>query len=197
MYRQEEQKYKQIQSVYAKIITSFTALDSHFFQWFSDRRSVWLRESSRCESIPRNTCSVLTSFLSCRHRLIRHKDIINSWWRAKWWWIIRSLFSGCMSGNKLGSAHHSCLASLLTISCCTVFFTFYRFSIWSVYLLVFFIYHALKGSFELGYYLRKKSACQILIEVAVLKLLVHFCTKKYSTRGALGRFDCEVIRINQ
>ena len=34
-----------------------------------------------------------------------------------------------------------------------------------------------------------------LLKYQVLKLLVHFCTKKYSTRGALGRFDGEIIRV--
>ena len=29
----------------------------------------------------------------------------------------------------------------------------------------------------------------------MLKLLVYLCTQKYSTRGALGRFDGEVIRV--
>ena len=86
----------------------------------------------------------------------------------------------------------------------TAFFTFNRFSIWSLYFLefrylislyIFFIYHTLKGSFGLWYYLRKKSVCQILIEISSVKvLLVHFCTKKFSTRGALGRFDDEVKR---
>ena len=57
------------------------------------------------------------------------------------------------------------------------------------------IYRALKGSFELWYYLRKKSVCQILIEISGVRVAVHFCTKKYSTRGALERFDCEVIRV--
>ena len=118
-------------------------------------------------------------FLSFRHWLITHKDIINSWWREKWWWIIRSLFSTCMSSNKLGSTHHSCLASLFTVSCCTVFFTFYRFSIWSLYLLVFSIYCVLKGSIEHWYYLRKKSVWQILIAMSGVKVAVHFYTKKY------------------
>ena len=107
-------------------------------QWFSDRHSAWSCVSCS-EYMPRNTSSVLTgSFYHVAHRLIRHKDIVNSWWRTKWWWVIRSLFSACISGNKLGSAHHSCLTSLFTIRCCTVFFTFRRFSIWSLYLVLFF-----------------------------------------------------------
>ena len=35
-----------------------------------------------------------------------------------------------------------------------------------------------------------------LLKYQVLKLLVYFCTKKYSTQEALGRFDGEVIRVN-
>ena len=35
-----------------------------------------------------------------------------------------------------------------------------------------------------------------LLKYQVLKLLVHFSTKKYSTQGALRRFDEKVIRIN-
>ena len=30
-----------------------------------------------------------------------------------------------------------------------------------------------------------------------VKVAVYFCTKKYSTRGALGRFDGEVIRVKK
>ena len=97
--------------------------------------------------------------------------------------------------NKLCSTHHSCLVSVFTISCCTVFLTFHRFSIWSLYLFVYFIYHTLKGNFTLWYYLRKKSECQILFEISGVKFAVYFCTKKYST-WALGRFDADVIRVN-
>ena len=34
-----------------------------------------------------------------------------------------------------------------------------------------------------------------LLKYQVLNLLVHFCTNKYLTRGALGKFDGEVIRV--
>ena len=194
---QVEQKYKQMQCVYRKFVSSFIALDCHCLHWFSDQRRVWLGASSRCEYMAQNFCSVLTcSFYHVTHRLIRRKYIVNSWWRAKWWGVVRSLFSACMPGNKLGSAHYSCLVSLFTISCCAVFFKFHRFSIWILYLLVFFIYHTLKGSCELRYYLRRKSLCQILVKISGVKVAVYFCTKKYSTRWALGRFDGEVIRVN-
>ena len=119
-------------------------------------------------------CRTYWLFLPCRpsayQTKICHKFVMKS--------KIMTVFSAYMSGNKLGSAHCSCLVSFFTISCCTVLFTFYRFSIWSLYLLVFFIYHTSKGSFELRYYLR-----QILIEISGVKV-VYFCTKKiFNPRG--------------
>ena len=36
-----------------------------------------------------------------------------------------------------------------------------------------------------------------LLKYQVLKLLVHFCTNQYSIGGALGRFDGEVIKVNE
>ena len=36
----------------------------------------------------------------------------------------------------------------------------------------------------------------MVIKYQVLKLLVHFCTRKFATRGAQERFDGEVIKVN-
>ena len=41
----------------------------------------------------------------------------------------------------------------------------------------------------------RKLYTKYLLKYQVLKLFVHFCTKKYSTRRALGRFGDEVIRV--
>ena len=187
-----------MQTVYRKTVTSFTALDCHCLQWSSDRRRVWLRVSSRCEYMPQNFCYVLTdSFYHVARRLIRHKVIIDSWWRTKRWWVITSLFSACRSVNKLGSAHYSCLVSLFTISCCTVLFTFHRFSIWSLYLLVFlFIIHWKEAlNFDIIY--ERSLYAKYLLKYQGLKLFVYFYTKNYSTRGTLGIFDGEVIRFKK
>ena len=188
-----------MQSVYLKIVTSSSALDCHCLQWSSDRRRVWLRVSSRCQHMPQNICFALTgSFLHVAHRLIRHKDIINSWWRGKWWWVTRSLFCACISGNKLGSAHYSCLVSLFTISCCTVFFSFHRFSIWSRYLLEFFLFIIhWKETLNFDIIYERNLYAKYLLKYQVLNCLGYFCTKKNSTRGALGRFDGKVIRIKK
>ena len=66
---------------------------------------------------------------------------------------------------------------------------------WSLYLLLFFVCHALKASFELRYYLCKKSVCQMVFEISGVKVACALCTNKYSIRGALGRYDGEVIRV--
>ena len=112
--------------------------------------------------------------------------------------MIMSYRISLQSGNKLGSVYHSCLISLFTISYCTVFFTFHRFSIWSIYLLIFFLFiiHWKETlHFEIIY--ASSLYAKYLLKFQVLKLLVYFCTKKYSTRGALGRFDGEVIRVKE
>ena len=59
---------------------------------------------------------------------------------------------------------------------------------------IFFIYHTLKGSFELCYYLWKKSVCQMVIEISGGKVACAVLHKEIFNRGVLGRFDGEVIR---
>ena len=60
-------------------------------------------------------------FLSCREpvyqRLKYYKFLVKNKIMVRYHML--SLFSACISGNKLGSAHHCCLASRFPVSCCT------------------------------------------------------------------------------
>ena len=65
-----------------------------------------------------------------------------------------------------------------------VFLTFNRFSIWSSYLSEFF-YHTLKESFELWYYLCKKSICQKVIEISGVNVACAFLHKEiFNPKGS-------------
>ena len=65
----------------------------------------------------------------------------------------------------------------------TDFFKLNRFSIWSLYLLVFFIYHTLKRSIELWYYLCKKSVCQMVLEISGIKVACAFLRPKINIQS--------------
>ena len=78
--------------------------------------------------------------------------------------------------------------------CCliwrTVLITFSRFSIWS-------FYHKLKGSFELWFYLCKKSVCQMVIEISGVKVACAFFHKEIKTREAVGRFHGRLLGLTK
>ena len=131
------------------MVSNFTALDCPRCQLSTGCRSVWVYNAvGACH------CTLVQYLLACSFYnaptgIWDAKILYHFWSRTKWSWVITSLCRACMSDNKLDSAHHSCLSSPFPVSCCTVFFTFRRFSIWSLHLSVFFIYLTLKGNFEL------------------------------------------------
>ena len=86
----------------------------------------------------------------------------------------------CWLASCVGVSHFECCLTWRT-----VFFAFDKISIPSLYLLAFCIYHSLKGTFELLYYLYKKSVCQMVIEVSGAKVAGAFLHKViFNRRGS-------------
>ena len=66
--------------------------------------------------------------------------------------------------------------------------------LYEIYVFWYFVYYTLKA-LNIDITHARSLYVKWLLKYQVLKLLVYFCIKKYSTRDALGRFDGEVIRI--